>query len=469
MGRNENSGSSAMKVSYELDEWLTSITIHEDTSQQNKGSQRKPKIQKVNHMLRNIKANEKCYEPLVVSLGPFHHGCTKLEQMEKLKITMTQHFVKDSKKNIMEMYNEVATVVVEAKECYHSEVVNGLTDLVFTKMMFLDGCFILQFIFMITLEQTEMKPAMKSNDIAFVYRDLFLLENQVPFVVLDVLMSLRFTDDEKSYMFMKLFQGTQALPPGTTRYLNELMRKIKSMMINVLIPRTAHQDSDDKSDECQSSKSIHLLDLARTQLLEERNINEGQKTASSEWSSYRSAKELKSVGIHFRPSKTQSFTDVSFQSNLLSGTLWLPPLTVDDSTKSKLLNMVAYETCPDAPDDFAITSYICLMDALIDQAEDVMVLRSKGIILNLLGSDQQVADLFNDIGNDLVPNPNAYSLVKEQIENHYNNKVNIWVAQWLHTHFNSPWTVFGLLAAVFVIGLTVIQTYFTVFPRDKKP
>ncbi|KAL9667578.1 hypothetical protein QQ045_001940 [Rhodiola kirilowii] len=147
---------------------------------------------------------------------------------------------------------------------------------------------------------------------------------------------------------------------------------------------------------------------------------------------YRSAKELKTVGIHFRPSRTQSFTDVSFQSNLLSGTLWLPPLTVDDSTKSMLLNMVAYETCPDAPDDFAVTSYICLMDALIDQAEDVMELRSKGILLNLLGSDQQVADLFNEIGNDLASNPNAYSVVKEEIENHYRNKLNIWIAQWLH-------------------------------------
>ncbi len=44
------------------------------------------------------------------------------------------------------------------------------------------------------------------------------------------------------------------------------------------------------------------------------------------------------------------------------------------------------------------------MDSLIDLAEDVMVLRSKGILLNFLGSDQEVANLFNAIAKILVPN-----------------------------------------------------------------
>jgi hypothetical protein len=50
------------------------------------------------------------------------------------------------------------------------------------------------------------------------------------------------------------------------------------------------------------------------------------------------------------------------------------------------------------------------MDSLIDPPEDVREreLRSQGILLNTLGSDRQVAELFNDIANYLVPNPYAY-------------------------------------------------------------
>ncbi|KAF3659081.1 hypothetical protein FXO38_12850 [Capsicum annuum] len=111
-------------------------------------------------------------------------------------------------------------------------------------------------------------------------------------------------------------------------------------------------------------------------------------------------------------------------------------------------------------------------DSLIDQPEYVKELRSKGILLNFLGSDQEVADLFNDIARDLVPNPHAYVDVKDKIEKHYNNKGKIWIAEWKNTHFNTPWTVFAFIAALFVICLQVtstflagVQTYYAAHPK----
>lgn len=123
-----------------------------------------------------------------------------------------------------------------------------------------------------------------------------------------------------------------------------------------------------------------------------------------------------------------------------------------------LLNMVAYECSPNGPDDFGVSSYICLMDSLIDHEEDVKELRSKGIFLNFLGSDQQVADLFNEIADNLVSHPYAYAAVKDGIEKHYKNRLKIWLAEWLHTHFSSPWTVLAFIGAVLALVLTVIQT-----------
>ena len=63
-------------------------------------------------------------------------------------------------------------------------------------MMFLDGCFVLQFMYS-TAKNNRGYMGMKSHTIAFVRRDMFLLENQLPFLVLKALMSLRFKEDEE--------------------------------------------------------------------------------------------------------------------------------------------------------------------------------------------------------------------------------------------------------------------------------
>ncbi|RVW62301.1 hypothetical protein CK203_061548 [Vitis vinifera] len=168
------------------------------------------------------------------------------------------------------------------------------------------------------------------------------------------------------------------------------------------------------------------------------------------WQSFRHIKELKAAGIYLKPSRTCFLRDISFKSYFFFGYLKLPPITIDDFTKTKFLNMVAYEMCPDAPDDYAVTSYICFLYDLIDHADDVKELRSKHILHNLLGSDDDVAKIFNEISNDLV-DPEAYKDVKDCIQKHYDKRVNTWTAQALHNHFRSPWTVMAFIAAVLIL------------------
>ncbi|PHU20661.1 hypothetical protein BC332_11812 [Capsicum chinense] len=134
-------------------------------------------------------------------------------------------------------------------------------------------------------------------------------------------------------------------------------------------------------------------------------------------------------------------------------------MSLDNPLPKIVICQSRYEACPDTPDDFGITSYLTFMDSLIDHAEDVKDLRSKGILLNFLGSDQEVADLFNEIARDLVPNPHAYVAVKDKIEKHYYSKSKIWIAEWKNTHFTSPLDVFAFIAALFVIGLEVTSTF----------
>ena len=94
-----------------------------------------------------------------------------------------------------------------------------------------------------------------------------------------------------------------------------------------------------------------------------------------------------------------SFTTLGF---LGLGYLWLPPLVVDDSTRPKFLNLIAYEMCLDLENNFGVTSYVSFLDSLIDEPNDVKMLRKARILHNFLGSDEEEAQLFNEIGTDLV-------------------------------------------------------------------
>ncbi|XP_057983453.1 UPF0481 protein At3g47200-like [Malania oleifera] len=442
------------------DQWLQSMM--KDGSTSNK--KQKPRIQKVPRMLRKIESNENCYEPQVVSIGPYHHGKLELEAVEKLKVPMARDYIQScntSKLSVREMYDKVAAVAVEARQCYAKDATEGLDDEAFAQMMFLDGCFILQFIYCYE-ENKHAEMKMRSLDIAFVRRDLFLLENQLPFLVLKELVSLRFEQKEGINKINSFIEHTRALPPpGKPGWRQRIENCIDDCnFLKKPLENSKNQPVDEEG-------PAHLLDLLRAQLinLPDKKIATKSISRSSLWHSYRSVKELKTAGIKFRPSNTQCYTDIRFEQGCVEGFVKLPPVTVDDSTKSTLLNLVAYEACPDAPDDLGVTSYICFMDSLIDHAEDVKELRSKGILLNFLGSDQQVADLFNEIANDLVDNPELHKEVKTQIEEHHKNKMRVWIKEGLHTHFSSPWTVLAFLGAIVAIVLTSVQTYYAVFPQ----
>ncbi|RYR74274.1 hypothetical protein Ahy_A02g008925 [Arachis hypogaea] len=85
----------------------------------------------------------------------------------------------------------------------------------------------------------------------------------------------------------------------------------------------------------------------------------------------------------------------------LCGQLMLPGTVINDLTPYLYHNLIAYEMCPAFNHDFEFFSYFSLMDSLIDDAEDVKDLRAAGVLQNLLGSDEDVAKLFNELGHVL--------------------------------------------------------------------
>ncbi|KAI5560310.1 hypothetical protein BDE02_16G039000 [Populus trichocarpa] len=425
-----------------------------------------PKIPKVSNKLRN--KNEKCYSPGMVSIGPYHYPDknlreadhhnnlreadnnlteadhhNNLKEAEILKFSMARQFIVDSGKSIELVYREVEEGIQTAREFYNKIDIIGYDDEQFTKMIFLDGCFILQFIHCVTHNYENLE--MTDRQVAAVKRDLLLLENQIPFPVLKSLTRLRYENDGTNHGMKH--------PDEEPAHLLQLL-----YFLFIGFHYIKGKSSSRRCGHCLSYLATCLKKFIPTKC--KPDVARGRRGHSL----YYSAKELKKVGIHFMSSQTSALTDVKFKSSFFYGTLKLPSITIDESTRSMLFNLVAYETSA-ALNPLWVTSYICFMDSLIDDADDVKELRSKGIIINFHGLDQQVADLFNHMGSFLEPDT-VYNDVKREINEQCESIVKKWVAQWQQTYFQSPWAFFAFAAAAVGLALTATQTYYTMHPRD---
>ncbi|MBA0876348.1 hypothetical protein Goshw_013746 [Gossypium schwendimanii] len=172
----------------------------------------------------------------------------------------------------------------------------------------------------------------------------------------------------------------------------------------------------------------------------------------------RNIKELKKAGIRLKASEISCLTDISSNRIFFVGKLWLPPITIDDSTT----NLIAYEMCPDFYNNFTVTSYMGFLVSLIDEAEDVKALRHAGVLHNRLTSDEEVVKLFNNMNTDLVPSPMIYSYVKQQIHNHRENMWSKYPAHAYHTCFTTRWTFFAFVGAIAALFVSSLQSHYTI-------
>uniref|UniRef100_A0A6N2NIR1 Uncharacterized protein n=1 Tax=Salix viminalis TaxID=40686 RepID=A0A6N2NIR1_SALVM len=423
--------------------WLGSI-MREATKDKN-NQPLSPKIPRVPHKLRN--ENEECYRPLVVSIGPYHYPGrdNTLREVETLKVPMARQFILDSGKDIELIYSELEKVIQTARKFYNEIDIIGFDDEQFARMMFLDGCFILQFISCVTDHNYE-NLEMSDRQVAGVKRDLLLLENQVPFPVLQSLMRLRLIVTVKKSEASASGYNWQLKSAQQPAHLLELLH---SLFI------CSHK-SKVKSSPRRYGHCLSYLVTCCKKIIPAKPEPVVARESRGHYLYY-SAKNLKKVGIHFMPSQTSGLMDVKFKSSFFYGTVNLPTLSIDVSTKPLLFNLVAYDTSA-ALHQLPVTSYICFMDSLIDHANDVKELRSKGIIVNFLGSDQQVADLFNDMGSSLEPDTSAYNDVKREINKQCESTLKKWVAEWRQTYFHSPWAFIAYAAAAGGLALTAAET-----------
>ncbi|KAJ4958824.1 hypothetical protein NE237_025935 [Protea cynaroides] len=432
------------------------------------------------------------YTPHLVSIGPFHHNKKHLKPMEELKLQYLYDLLgRESPANLGESVEEklgkcVETIMElesEARGCY-SKII--LPNDEFVKMMVIDGCFIIEFILKTNFREPNKLNAAWMSDVF--KRDLLLLENQLPFLVLESLYNLltgnsHYIDGQGPYTFSYRacrFLGGMLPPIESIDYSESSNFQVPQIFNDFLqgIRSWAKKDEADEADEAEEVdeeapllmeeepeilevqpenfiRAMHLLDFKRTLLLPAKMEEESRGV----FVFTRTATELKEANVKFETGPAMKrLLDITFTYK--SGVLSIPSMIIEDNTESLLRNLIAFEQSYE-PHDQDITYYASFLDSLIDTPSDVELLQKKGIIDNLLGEPQEVADLFNGLLKEVIIlkyNRNYLFNVCDDLKKYYTIPMNEWKASLVHNYCNSPWALISFLAAIFLLILTVIQT-----------
>ncbi|XVE84133.1 hypothetical protein DITRI_Ditri16bG0145100 [Diplodiscus trichospermus] len=389
--------------------------------------------------------SENSFRPNSFSIGPIHHGKETLVATERIKIkylndllsrvlknslpeTMSAKEKEIEEQKILTVWiKSVRLIEKEASACYAGHDFAAELHDEFVNMMVLDGCFIIELFLKDAEGRKEGDDPIFSMScmLQFLHHDLILLENQVPWLVLET-----------------LFEQTKL--PSETNLIELTLRFFETVF-------TSNPPDPKKILAiCSGQDKKHILDLLRlSQVLPSKEINNNRK---SEWQPILSVTRLREAGVKFVKVSPDSILDIKFRD----GSLEIPSLLIQETTETILRNLIAYEQClPNCPPIF--TCYAKLLDNLIDTTNDIDILCKKEIYDNWL-SPEDATQFFNKLYNDTYVKEFYYSTLCDDLNKHCRRWWAKWRAWYVHT-FTTPWAVVAQIYAVIMFFLTFWQTY----------
>ncbi|XVF60073.1 hypothetical protein PTKIN_Ptkin08bG0014000 [Pterospermum kingtungense] len=378
--------------------------------------------------------SEEAYIPNCFSFGPFHHDKENLKVTENIKNKYLKGLLSRSVnqgEKLRECLDSIKQVQRRARECYAGNIDQNVAD--FVEMLVLDGCFIVE----LFRKHGEVVPIEDDDPIfsmacmlQFLHHDLILLENQIPWFVLEL-----------------LFNKTKGL--SETKSLIELALQFFG---NVFL---SYSTPTIDTKPFVNRKVKHILDLIRLNLVSHSEIvrnYERNQESNLGWQPIPSATRLKEAGVKFVRVDVDCILDIKFRN----GVLQIPSLLIQETTETIFRNLISYEQClPDCSPIF--TSYAKTMDNLIDTTDDMEIL-CKEIFDNWM-SPEDATKFFNELYNDTYVKAFYYDELCNEVNQHYKQRWPRWRADLVHNYFFKPWAIVALIYAFIIFVLTFWQAY----------
>ncbi|KAK3014887.1 hypothetical protein RJ639_008459 [Escallonia herrerae] len=401
------------------------------------------------------------YTPRVVSIGPFHRVYFRIWRRSKNSLFNNDDVL------IRKCVAAVVAKLSEAWSCYNE---NPGGVLAFAEMMLTDGAFIIELL----RASRRRKWYQTSDDPIFgsslkfhnVRHDLLLLENQIPFFVLEELFNLTVKemqrDDGRSLSdFILEFFGNLMFSECRLRKPEDgTPLHILGLLHTCYLPR--HKDSlgDDPSRASDMEGSTGEYIDSESGSIGCLSWLCGTPGTPFTKQTYHpivkySATELATAGVNFKPREAEDL-DTRFA---------VTPLCVDDSTEPLLRNLIAFEQCYSRIQRY-VTSYAFLMYTLIEVEADVELLEKAGVIQESLGARESTLKLFKDLCKEVVLADFSFLAQWKEVHNYCNSyshtnlaRVRRNCAALRKYYFSNRWAVISVIAAftLFTLQLEYLE------------
>ncbi|XP_015973139.1 UPF0481 protein At3g47200-like [Arachis duranensis] len=389
-------------------------------------------IYRVPREIRKLK--EDAYTPKVVSIGPFHHRDPNLQKMEGQKTIYFKEFIERTEtKNLESFVSCVQELEAKVRDCYSDDI--KLSEEEHVMVILVDCCFILEFLLKSYFNQWS------SHDVFFLSPwlsncleyDLLMLENQVPFFVLEKLYNLAFPSTSNPSLLTLTYH---------------------------ILPRGIISGNRDGLSLTNVGRIAHFTDLTRKLLLLSSDLSISECSREAQVTHLYTATQLREAGVKFEVNKA---SNCLLDLQLSGHTLRIPFIRVEDSTEAVWRNLLAFEQCHWIDESY-LADYIFIIDFLIDTDKDVDLLIEKGIIENWLGDSNAVATMFNGLAvNILTLGFNEkYSCILKGLNDFCEKPWNRKVATLKRDYCNTPWRTVASIAGIFLLILTLVQTIFSI-------
>ena len=310
---------------------------------------------------------------------------------------------------------------LEGRICgYYGETIQ-LNSNDFVKMILVDVSFILEMFWKLAEQawSSDLSPWLHNS----LMHDFILLENQIPFFIIEELFDLAFPFLPNSPSLIQL----------TFCFFTAF---------NV-----------QKFEPIPNKRIKHFTDLLRIFQLPP---PERPKTERNEMIKHLySATQLHEAGVKYKVSSSNCLLELKFTN----GVLEIPRIHLQDNTETVSRNLMAFEQCHFFEEAY-ISDYYFILDFLINTTRDVDLFCDEGIMVNYLGDSSAVTSMVNNLNSEivLINLSSDYCRLSEALNEFYENPWHSWKATLRREYFSTPWRTTSTIAAVIFLVLTIIQT-----------
>ncbi|KAJ9559709.1 hypothetical protein OSB04_004869 [Centaurea solstitialis] len=439
-----------------------------------------------------------CYIPQQVALGPYHHRRPELYEMERHKISAARKYQKrmqDRGLKFEQIVGQLAVFEPRIRACYNKYLDFDGETLIW--MMGLDASFLIGFLDVYAIEKERSSVTRMSSrlvDISCrkfahdgILRDIVMLENQIPIFLLEKMLEFQFhfhcLESAEKLLDSMLVGFCKEVSPfrvldDVSKILdcNHLLGFLYHMIVGPTIEEHCFETIDQENQEDQQEKEERQCKFKGIingvqRFLERLKLSELVKLMEKFRPVIISNIPIVRIFKHhvFKEEKEVLDVDRCDRKPPLTEEISIPSVTdlskagLDVNTDVVLRNLIAYEVC-NASGPLILTRYTELMNGIIDTKEDAKLLRERGIMVNRLKNDEEVAKLWNGMMSSSVRLTKVPFLDKviEDVNKNYERRLRVKIEKIMKVYVFESWQFLVFVAVVILLFLMSLEVFSSV-------